>query len=215
MIAEMIHDINPFAQVDVYDHGIDTENIEEFIVGADVVADETEYMQHELGVMIAREARKNSLPVVMSLNVGFGSYTVSFNPHGRTFESYLGLDEAMAIDDIATADVPFSNWVRHLPSYSDMTAFKAVSNGETSTPTVAPGVNIAAAEGATQLLAHLLSDINPARRKWVNEAPSGQVLDVVDGRRRVGRSRLHFLGSAAIAYARTKFGLNPKTSHEL
>lgn len=112
------------AEVTVYEEGINQDNITEFIQGSDLVLDETEFTMPELGVMIAREARANKLPVLMSLNVGFGSYTNSFDPEGMTFEEYLGIDPNMSIEEIAAygASNPISidRWAPHIPSYANV-----------------------------------------------------------------------------------------------
>lgn len=215
VIGEMIKDINPFARVEVYNEGVSVDSIHEFVDGADLVIDETEYTQHELGVMIAREARKNGLPVLMGLNVGFGSYVMSFSPAGRSFESCFGLSETASLDEIAATEVDFSRWVSHIPSYGDMNAFSRVANGEVSTPTVASGVKMAAADASTQALAHLLLPISPERKEWITYAPGGRVMDAIDGAKRVKYPKIHFAMSAFRAYARTKLGLNPSAGYEI
>lgn len=213
VIARMIKDINPFADVQVFTQGITKGNVEEFVSGSNLVIDETEYTQHEIGVMLARTARSHNLPVLMALNVGFGSYTTSFSPTGKTFEAYLGLDPGASLDEIARTTVPLSRWVPHIPSYADINIFQKVADQEVPTPTVSPGVKMAAAEASVQALAHLLKDISPQRAKWINYAPRGKSIDVIDGVANIRFPRAHFAKSIAIATLRTKLGKNPPAGY--
>jgi len=208
VIAEMIKDINPHAEVEVFKDGVTSDNVNEFIVGSDLVIDETEYTHPELGVMIARTSRENKLPVLMTLNVGFGAYTTSFLPNGKTLESYLGLDLNASLDEIAKQTIPLSRWVPHIPSYSDINAFQKVANNEVPTPSVSTGVKIAAAEASTQALAHLLKEISPNRANWIYYAPYGKSIDMIDGINRIRFPKLHYYISLGRAALRTLLNKN-------
>jgi len=206
VIADMLRDLG--AVVRVYPGGITAENIDEFVEGADLIADETEFTMPELGVMLARSARRHNVPTIMTLNVGFGSYTTSFDPNGMKFEEYLGLDADMPLDQIAKQEVPLSKWAPHIPSYADTNLLTDVQRGVISTPTVAPGVLIAAGDATTQALAHLVAGIEPSRESWIKWAPHGKAIDVIDGSIEVKSRARHFALSVAIAALRTKFGKN-------
>ena len=213
VIAEMIKDINPYAEVEIFTDGVTPENVDEFIKGSNLIIDETEFTHHEIGVMIARKARKNKLPVLMTMNVSFGAYTTSFDPNGKTFEAYLGLDEQASLEEIAKDEVSLSKWVPHIPTYSDMTVFQKVANNEVKTPSVSSGVKMASAEASTQALAHLLKDVTPARSKWIYYAPRGKSIDAIDGVNMINFPRAHFLSSVAIASFRTFLHKNPRAGY--
>lgn len=214
VIAEVIDDIanspedGVLTEVEVYTSGINRDNIHEFITGVDVAADETEYTQHEIGVMLARAARDEGVPVVMALNVGFGGYTTSFHPQGMTFEKYLGLDEDAPLEEIAKKDVPLQRWVPHIPSYADTSMFKRIATGEVSAPTVAPGVKVAAADAGVQIAAHILG-----KEDWVQYAPHGRSIDIIDGTNIVRNPRTHFYRSFAKAAFNTWRGKNTRTEY--
>lgn len=213
VISEIIKDINPCAEVVLFTEGVTQENVNDFIKGSNLVIDETEFTHHELGVMIARAARSYNLPVLMTLNIGFGSYTTSFDPSGKTFESYLGLSQSASLEEIAQESVQLSRWVPHIPSYSDINNFKKVALGEVPTPSVSTGVKIGVAEASTQALAHLLKSISPQREKWIYYAPHGKSIDLVDGIERVRYPRMHYYKTIAIAALRTKLGKNPPAGY--
>lgn len=209
VIAQMIKDINPIAEVTVYTEGITADSVNAFVAGSDLVVDETEYTQHELGIMLARCSRKHKLPVLMTLNVGFGSYTTSFSPDGKTFEAYLGLNPKLSIAKLSEFGVPLSRWVPHIPSYADTNILQKVAAQKVSTPTVATGVKMAASEASTQALAHLLKDISPQRAQWIYYAPRGKSLDVIDGMHMVRFPRVHYAKTLARAVFRTWLNKNP------
>ncbi|NCS83138.1 hypothetical protein GW746_01850 [Candidatus Saccharibacteria bacterium] len=213
VIAGLIKDIQPFAKIDTYQDGVTPENVAAFVEGSHLVIDETEYTKHEIGVMIAREARRNGTPALMGMNVGFGSYVTSFDPERVSFEKYFGLSEDMALEDIAKQEVALWKWVPHIPSYADMDLFKKIASGEVSAPTVAPGVGITASHVAQQAVAHLVRDISPARAASLLFAPRGKSIDIIDGSHDVRYPLVHFAKTALVALVRTKLGRNPPTDY--
>lgn len=213
VIAEQIKDINPQAEVTVFDAGVNEENIQEFIDGSNLVIDETEFTTPEIGVLIAREARHNSVAVLMAMNVGFGAYVTSFAPSGISFEKYLGLDENMPLEQIKEQIVPLYRWVPHMPSYIDTTILNKVAAGDVKTPSVSAGVKMAAADASVQAIAHLLKDISPQRKNWIRYAPHGRSCDAVDGVHEVRYPKLHFVRTLAKAHLRTHLGLNSRAGY--
>lgn len=210
VIAKMLRDLG--ASVEVFPEGINQQNVADFVDGSDLIFDETEFTMPQLGVMIARQARQRQLPVLMAMNVGFGSYTTSFDPKGMTFEDYLGLKIEMSIEDIAKwAEnpenvVPIRKWAPHIPSYGNVNILKKIAEGAVPAPTVVQGVMAAAADAGTQAVAHLLRDVNPEWNKWISWAPKGRVFDVKDGMIEVKARRFHFNKSLATAALQTIFG---------
>jgi tRNA A37 threonylcarbamoyladenosine dehydratase len=87
-----------------YVEGINAENIAEFIAGADVIIDETDYEKHWFGVIIARAAREANIPVFTGLNLAWGTQYTSFSPTGQTLENFLGLSNDDSIEEIISAD---------------------------------------------------------------------------------------------------------------
>lgn len=144
VVAEVIRGIHKDAEIDLYTDGVNEDNVEEFVSGSDVVIDETEFTQPELGVMIARASRKEDLPVFMGLNVGHGGQVTVYPPWGRTFEEHLGLDPNASLEEIAKSEVPVTKWVHYLPKDTDMAVLEATAEGKISAPSVVTGVGMAA-----------------------------------------------------------------------
>jgi hypothetical protein len=85
------------------------------------------------------EARARNLPVVLGLNVGFGTLITTFTPRGQTFERYFGITRGEQVS------VDLARWVPRIPRYVERELFAAVARDEIPAPSVAPGVQMAAA----------------------------------------------------------------------
>jgi len=155
VITELLTAINPDVRVELFHEGVQPENVDRFVGGADLVIDESEYTMHEIGVCIARAARRVRVPVLTGFNVAFGTIVTSFDPDGLTLEQYLGIPDDAPLDQVAQIEVPLDRWLPRLPSYIDLTVIEAVASGERSAPSVAPGVALAAGAVTSQAFATL------------------------------------------------------------
>jgi len=211
-VADYVRSINPGMSVEVYEDGITQDNTKRFVTGTDLVIDETEYTMHELGVMLAREAREQDIPVETALNIGFGALVTTFRPDGKPLEEFLGLDTEQSIEEIAEQEVSLSRWLPYVPPYADLKVFENVASGEKSAPSVAPGVALAAGLGATQAMLNLVGRDN--NRKSPVYAPKALVVDAMTGRSKTvkfGR-RSHYLHLLPLV-ARNLLGRNPTASY--
>lgn len=214
-VADYLTDINPDIDAVVYSEGVSKSNISEFVGGADLLIDETEFTMQQLAVMLAREARENRIPNLTALNVGFGAITTTYRPDGQKLESRLGFREDDDIDYIASQPVKLDRWLPYLPAYADMKVLDMVGKGNVPTPSVAPGVALAASMGATQALLNLLKESHVKNhRPDPVYAPDAQVIDVMTGRTsiiRYGRMS-HYRHIAAMAVTNA-LRLNPKAAY--
>lgn len=212
-VSDYIGRVNPDIKVSTYTDGVTEDNIEEFVTGADLVIDETEFTMHELGVMIARAAREEGIPNLMAMNIGFGATITSFDPKGKTFESLLGLSEDASLEEIKAQAVPLSRWLAYLPSYADLEMFKKVASGEKSAPSVAPGVAIAAGAAAVQSMLHLVGDAGNKRQKPVY-APKVRMIDAYTGESKdIKHPLLSHYKYTAKMLGRNLLKLNPKVDY--
>ena len=159
-VGDYIHDINPEIVIDTYTKGVTSENVEEFVSGIDLLIDETEFSLHCIGVMLAREARKQNIPNLMALNIGFGAMVTTYKPDGKTLESNLGLSETANLEEISKTEVSVSKWLPYIPPYGDIAVLEKVAKGEKSAPSIAPGVAIAAGVAATQAVLNIVHSQN-------------------------------------------------------
>jgi tRNA threonylcarbamoyladenosine dehydratase len=211
-VADHLREINPDIKTPLFTEGVTPENVQEFMAGADLVIDETEFTMHELGVMIAREAREQNIPNLMALNIGFGATVTTYAPDGKSFERIMGLPENAPLDEIAEMDVPLSRWLPYLPKYGDIDVLSKVAKGEKSAPSIAPGVAMAAGVGSSQALLNLLHPQN--NRKKPVRAPRAIIIDAMSLEAKVvtANQLTHYkhLGSMVM---RNALGLVPKASY--
>lgn len=193
-VGAYLRTINKHTNVVIYDEGITADNVDEFVRGADLVIDETEFTLHTLGVMLARAARREGVPNLMAMNIGFGATVTSFMPRGSTFEKMLGFAENASLTIIEKQRPTLSRWLPYIPPYADLAVFKKVAAGEKSAPSVAPGVAMAASMAATQAVLHLTAGQNNRPKPVV--APHVLVMDGM-----TGKSSVHKL--SGISHYRT------------
>lgn len=213
-VGSYIRKINPDTNVSIYTEGITPENVEEFVGGADLLIDETEFTIPHIGTALAREARKNKIPNLQVINVGFGMQVTSYDAEGKyTFEKRLGLSETDSLEKIKTeADVDVTKWLARLPKYVDKATFEKVAKGEISAPSMAPGVAIAAGVAATEAFLHLTAGQN--HRAEPIYAPHVFAVDAMDHSGRVIKHpRLTLAATYARLLVRDKLGMNPRTAH--
>jgi len=177
-VASYVQEINPNINVRIFNTGINSENVEEFVGGSNLVIDETEFTLHSLAVILAREARKWNVPNLTAFNIGFGAVATTYQPKGKTLESRLGFKEDQDIKEIAESQVSLSRWLPYLPSYGDIKVLAKVSTGEKSAPSVAPGVSLAASLGVTQAFLNLVKGVRNHRPNPIY-APKAVVMDAM------------------------------------
>lgn len=156
VIGEIVKKINPLCKVEVFNKGVNQENVSEFLAEADILIDESEFTKHEIAVMLAREARKNKIPLITGFNIGFGAFVFSFPPEGITFEEYLGISRDAQISEIASQEVAIHKWCPWLPKYGDEKTFRDIEANKISVPGISPSVSLVSAVVTTETLMFLL-----------------------------------------------------------
>lgn len=212
-VADYIRKINPDIRVATYTEGVQPENVNEFVSGAGLLIDESEFTIQGIGVALARRAREEGIPNMHVLNVGFGAQVTSYRPDSRhTLEKRLGIPKNMPIDEVAKREVNVMRWLAGLPNYAHEDVFAKVAAGEKSAPSVAPGVAMAASIGATQATLHLLHGQN--NRPEPVYAPRTLVMDAMTGTAKIVRfPLLKTYLSATVMAVRSRLGMNPQTGY--
>jgi molybdopterin/thiamine biosynthesis adenylyltransferase len=143
-IAARLRRINPATKVTVYAHGVQPDNVEDFVAQSDIIIDESDYTVPLVGIGIARAARAANKVVVMGLNVGYGGVVTSFVPGDQSLERRLGFSETETLEAIqerlTQMDLPLWRWIPALPTYLDLGVFAKVVAGELEAPSVVQGV---------------------------------------------------------------------------
>lgn len=208
-VGAAVHAINPDIRIKTYTEGVTQGNVEEFVSGADLLLDETEFSMHGIGVALARAARQEGIPNLHALNVGFGTQITSYDPASRyTLERRLGLSETADLEEIAATEVGVDKWLAWMPPYVDLEAFKKVVTGEKSAPSVAPGVAIAAGVAAVEAVLHLVGENN--NRPSPTVFPHTKVIDAMTGTAMTVRHpKARFIASFLSMQLRNALGKHP------
>lgn len=215
VFIERVTDLQPEASIDVYDTGVSSENVTDFMQDADLVLDESELTTPGIGVLIAREARQKKIPSLMVMNVGFAAIATSFHPESRwTFERMMGIAESAPIDEVQDMRIDLSRCLPYIPPYADYSVLKSVVNGA-SLPSIKQGVSTAAAIGGSEAFLHLTRDANNRRRQptW---QPKFRYMDSYTNKSGIRRNpKFWYMVGGAVMSARTKFGHNPSCEYPL
>ncbi len=86
VIEGIIKDINPKIKLQKFPEGVNKENLESFLEGADVVVDAIDYNAPLEKLEMYRRARQRNLYVLTSPIGGLGTLVMCFNPKGMTVE---------------------------------------------------------------------------------------------------------------------------------
>lgn len=92
---ETILTINPEADIQTFDSGVDVGNIDTFLEGVDVVVDSLDFYCFEERFLLYSRARARGVWVLTAPPLGFGFTLLMFDPKGMKFEDYFGFHSGM------------------------------------------------------------------------------------------------------------------------
>ena len=92
---EMVHSINPEADVRLFPEGICANSIDEFLIDVDVVVDSLDFYCFEERFLLYAGARERGVWVFSAIPLGFGFTLLAFDPKGMRFEDYFGFRQGM------------------------------------------------------------------------------------------------------------------------
>jgi hypothetical protein len=95
VMARVVQDINPEAEVRVFNEAIGPHNAEEFLRGADVLVDGLEVFEIEVRRLLFRLAARQGVYALGAGPVGFSTVWVIIDPRGMTFDEYFGFRDGM------------------------------------------------------------------------------------------------------------------------
>lgn len=93
---ETILAINPEAEIQTFEAGINADNIGRFLDGVDVVVDSLDFYCFEERFLLYSNARECGLWVLTAPPLGFGFTLIMFDPKGMKFEDYFGFKPGMS-----------------------------------------------------------------------------------------------------------------------
>jgi molybdopterin/thiamine biosynthesis adenylyltransferase len=159
--------INPDLEITLFTEGVNEENVEAFLEGADYVIDAIDYFCLPEAVVLHRQARQKGLFITTAVALGFGTSVLTFSPNGMNIEDYIGIPENCSIADIRGMIFPASSYASYLPSYATEEKITEWITNKTI-PTISVGQALGPGALVSQMVLHLLGRKEPmiVPEKW-------------------------------------------------
>jgi molybdopterin/thiamine biosynthesis adenylyltransferase len=91
-LTRIAEDINPEIEISQFPKGIQEENIDDFLAGADVYVDGIDFFALDIRRKIFAACAQKGIPAVTAAPLGLGVAMLYFRPGGMTFEEYFQLE---------------------------------------------------------------------------------------------------------------------------
>src|SRR5262249_31215966 len=91
VLDEMAHDINPEIRIRRFDQGIDDENVDDFLAGADVFIDGFDFFVLDIRRKVYDRCAVLGVPALCAAPIGMGVGLLAFLPGHMSFERYFRL----------------------------------------------------------------------------------------------------------------------------
>lgn len=158
VIGDIVKDINPYLDIEIYQDGVNDGNVKDFVNGCDFVIDGIDYNAFKYTLILHKECRNKNIFVLNPHAIGFGSSILIFDPTGMSIWEYIGLK---SIDEwVSTHDLPADKFCPVFPSYVNEKIINRVLNKDINIPTVSPGPAIAGSIAALISILFLLKRNN-------------------------------------------------------
>jgi len=158
-VAEkIIHDINPDANVKVFETGVQPDTIQQFLEDVDVVIDSLDFYCFKERFLLYEAARNKGLWVLTAPPLGFGFTLLCFDPKGMTFEDYFNFNPSDSEFELAVSLIAGIAPRAHMLKYLDQSS---ISLGKHQLPSVSPAPFIIAGVIATSACNILLRKVKP------------------------------------------------------
>lgn len=95
VLAEMAKDIHPSLSMQVFNEGVQPENVHAFLKDVDVVVDSIDFFQMEARRLLHKTARELKIPVVFSAPLGFSGTLHVFTADSMSFDEYFDINDDM------------------------------------------------------------------------------------------------------------------------
>ena len=92
VLARMARDINPDIDLNIFDCGINHENIDSFLDNVDLYVDSLDFFEIEVRRAIFAACAERGIPALTAAPIGMGVALLNFLPGAMTFEEYFRMD---------------------------------------------------------------------------------------------------------------------------
>ena len=92
VLAGMARDINPEVEIDVFDEGVTSANLDAFLEGVDLYVDGLDFFAFSARNDVFAACARKAIPATTAAPLGMGAALLSFAPGRMTFEEYFRWD---------------------------------------------------------------------------------------------------------------------------
>jgi molybdopterin/thiamine biosynthesis adenylyltransferase len=168
VMARMVRDINPGAEITTFDDGINRGNLDAFLAGVDFYLDGIDFFAFDARQLVFAGCAERAIPATTAAPLGMGAATLSFLPGKYSFEDYFQWSQRSELDKairfmVGLAPAGLHRGYLVLPS--------AINLAEHRGPSTAMAINLCAGMSCTTALKVLLG------RGEVLAAPHGLHFD--------------------------------------
>lgn len=149
VLAEMVRDINPQAEVVVFSEGISVDNADRFLEDCQVLVDGIDFFAFEVRRLLFRRARQNGIYAITSAPLGFGSTLQVFDPNGMSFDEYFGTSDQLSFTQNLAA---FAAGLAPSPYHITYMDLDKVDINKQKGPAVAPACTMATSLLSTEVV---------------------------------------------------------------
>jgi molybdopterin/thiamine biosynthesis adenylyltransferase len=89
VMARMVKDINPEAEVEIFPHGVNAGNLPAFLNGVDLYVDSLDFFAFDARQQTFALCAARGIPAITAAPLGIGTAVLSFLPGQMTFEEYF------------------------------------------------------------------------------------------------------------------------------
>ena len=149
VLAEMVKDINPHAEVTLFNQGVNDDNLDEFLADAKVLIDGIDFFELEMRRKLFKRARQKGIYAITSAPLGFGSTLQVFSPSGMDFDTYFGISDEQPYEKQLAA---FAAGLAPHPYHIRYLDISKVRMAEKKGPAVAPACTLATSLLTTEVV---------------------------------------------------------------
>lgn len=167
-MEKMAHAINPELDITLYDQGISSDNLDEFLKDVDLYIDGLDFFVLDIRQKVFARCYELGIPAITAAPLGMGTALISFLPGKMSFEEYFRLEGHEPMDQQIRFLVGLSPAFLHQPYLVDKSRVNFAAKKGPSTPMAC---ELCAGATATEALKILL------KRGKVQCAPWGYQFD--------------------------------------
>lgn len=91
VMKEMVLDINPEANINIFPNGLSDDNLDQFLEGVDVLIDGLDFFVFDIRQKMHKRAREKKIPVIAAGPIGCGVSLTIYTPDSMSWDDFFGV----------------------------------------------------------------------------------------------------------------------------